>query len=191
MSVTKQKVIQTAWAIADRDGLNNLSLKVVAEKLSIRTPSLYNHIESLEGLFREMAHEGMRVMNARMLSAAVGKAGDSAVGSVCAAYLEFMILHPGVYESVIWACWHPNDETFEIVEECRGLFAAAISAYKFREADLRDIVDLLFGFLHGYTTMRLGAALVDPQKAQKDLANALETVILGMRERYGQTPAEA
>ncbi len=38
MHVTKAAVIQTACDIADEKGLNNVSLKAVAEKLNIRTP---------------------------------------------------------------------------------------------------------------------------------------------------------
>ena len=48
MRVTKTAVIQAASDIADEKGLNNVSLKVVAERLNIRTPSLYNHIENLD-----------------------------------------------------------------------------------------------------------------------------------------------
>ena len=50
MRVTKTAVIQAASDIADEKGLNNVSLKVVAERLNIRTPSLYNHIENLDDL---------------------------------------------------------------------------------------------------------------------------------------------
>ena len=46
MRVTKAAVIQAASDIADEKGLNNISLKVVAEKLNIRTPSLYNNIDN-------------------------------------------------------------------------------------------------------------------------------------------------
>lgn len=54
MRLTKTDVIQAAADIADEHGLNNLSLKNVAEKLNIRTPSLYNHITSLDNLLRAM-----------------------------------------------------------------------------------------------------------------------------------------
>lgn len=57
MHVTKAAVIQTACDIADEKGLNNVSLKAVAEKLNIRTPSLYNHIGSIDDLLREAAHK--------------------------------------------------------------------------------------------------------------------------------------
>ena len=63
MRVTKAEVIKTASDMADRNGLHNVSLKAIAENLGIRTPSLYNHIGSLDELLREIAHSGMRTMN--------------------------------------------------------------------------------------------------------------------------------
>ena len=48
MRVTKAEVIKTASDMADRNGLHNVSLKAIAENLGIRTPSLYNHIGSLD-----------------------------------------------------------------------------------------------------------------------------------------------
>ena len=111
MRVTKAAVIQTASDIADKDGLNNVSLKVVAEKLNIRTPSLYNHIGSLADLLREVAHSGMRDMNARMTQAAIGNIGDAAIKAVSIEYLNYMIEHPGIYETIQWAAWHGTKET--------------------------------------------------------------------------------
>lgn len=55
MAVTKATIIQTAADIADKEGLQNVSLKVIAEALEIRTPSLYNHIKNLDELLREVA----------------------------------------------------------------------------------------------------------------------------------------
>ena len=79
MRVTKAEVIKTASDMADRNGLHNVSLKAIAENLGIRTPSLYNHIGSLDELLREIAHSGMRTMNEKMIRAAIGKTGDSAL----------------------------------------------------------------------------------------------------------------
>ena len=69
MRVTKAEVIKTASDMADRNGLHNVSLKAIAENLGIRTPSLYNHIGSLDELLREIAHSGMRTMNEKMIRA--------------------------------------------------------------------------------------------------------------------------
>ena len=91
MKTTKEAVIQAASDIADEKGLNNLSLKTVAEKLNIRTPSLYNHINCLDELLRAVAHKGMRQMNERMKQAAIGKTGAVAIKAVSIEYLNYMI----------------------------------------------------------------------------------------------------
>ena len=105
MRVTKTAVIQAASDIADEKGLNNVSLKVVAERLNIRTPSLYNHIENLDDLLREVAHNGMRTMNQRMAQAAIGKSGDTAIKAVAIEYLNYMIEHCG-NNPVGYLAWH-------------------------------------------------------------------------------------
>ena len=79
MKTTKEAVIKATSDLADEKGLNNVSLKAVAQKLNIRTPSLYNHIESLDNLLLEVAHNGMRDMNERMMKIAVGKIGKEEI----------------------------------------------------------------------------------------------------------------
>jgi len=91
MRVTRAEVIKTASDMADRNGLHNVSLKAIAENLGIRTPSLYNHIGSLDELLREIAHSGMRTMNEKMIRAAIGKTGDSALKLVAGEYINYMI----------------------------------------------------------------------------------------------------
>lgn len=103
MKVSKTAVIDAASQIADEHGLHNVSLKVIAEKLCIKTPSLYNHIDNLDSLLREVAHKGMRTMNERLERVAIGKSGDVALKAVGIEYLNFMIEHPGIYETIQWA----------------------------------------------------------------------------------------
>ena len=94
MRVTRAAVIEAASNIADKEGLDKVSLKAVAEKLDIRTPSLYNHINSLDDLLREVVHQGMRVMNDKMTKVAIGTFGDNAIKAVSIEYLNYMIEHP-------------------------------------------------------------------------------------------------
>ena len=121
MRVTKAEVIKTASDMADRNGLHNVSLKAIAENLGIRTPSLYNHIGSLDELLREIAHSGMRTMNEKMIRAAIGKTGDSALKLVAVEYLNYMIEHPGVYEIIQWASWNGTEETAIIFNDYLSL----------------------------------------------------------------------
>ena len=184
MRVTKAAVIQTASDIADKDGLNNVSLKVVAEKLNIRTPSLYNHIGSLDDLLREVAHSGMRAMNERMVQAAIGNIGDVAIKAVSIEYLNYMIEHPGVYETIQWATWHGTEETGTIFGNYISLLSTLIRSCNFNPDSTSEILNLLTGILHGYTTLQLRYAFENPDEVRKALVNAVDTVLLGCHHKY-------
>ena len=184
MRVSKSLVIETACRIADEQGLNNLSLKAVAEKLNVRTPSLYNHIKSLDDLLREVAHKGMRSMNEQMAQVAIGKSGDIAMKSISVEYLNFIIEHPGVYETIQWATWHGTNETAEIFENYIKILSTIILSYNFPSERTDEILNLFTGFLHCFTTLQVRYAFSDPQKVRNDLCNSIDTILLGLRQKY-------
>lgn len=184
MRVTKLAVIEAAIEIADKDGLNNVSLKSIAEKLNIRTPSLYNHIKSLDDLLREVAHQGMRTMNERMTQVAIGTYGDTAIKAVVIEYLNYMIEHPGVYEVIQWATWHGTDETKNIYDNYTSLLKTLILSCNFKEESTNDILNLITGVVHGYTTLQLRYAFTQPDKVRSELTDAIDTVLLGIHQKY-------
>lgn len=187
MRVSKSLVIETASKIADENGLNSLSLKAVAEELNVRTPSLYNHIESLEDLLREVAHSGMRTLNEKMIQAAVGKSGDAAMKSVGVEYLNFITAQPGVYETIQWATWHGTDETDQIFGTYTGILTSIISSYPFPTESTGEIVELFAGFLHGFSSLQVRFAFADPQKVRKKICDAIDTIWLGVCQKYETT----
>lgn len=186
MRVTKMAVIQAASDLADEKGLDHLSLKAVAERLGIRTPSLYNHIDSLEDLLRAVAHSGMKAMNQRMTRAAIGKSGETALRAVAAEYLRFMVEHCGVYETIQWATWHGTGETEKLFADYMDLLKRLIFSCGFGAEYTSEILNLLAGFLHGYTTLQLRYAFSDPDRVTTELTAALDTVLLGLYQKYGK-----
>lgn len=186
MKTTKEAVIQAASDIADEKGLNNLSLKTVAEKLNIRTPSLYNHINCLDELLRAVAHKGMRQMNERMKQAAIGKTGAVAIKAVSIEYLNYMIEHCGVYETIQWATWHGTEETSAIFDDYLSLLLTLIKSCDFNPTHTNEILNMLTGIIHGYTTLQLRYAFSNPDKVRSDLCDALDTLLSGIQLKYTQ-----
>ena len=184
MRVTRAEVIKTASDMADRNGLHNVSLKAIAENLGIRTPSLYNHIGSLDELLREIAHSGMRTMNEKMIRAAIGKTGDSALKLVAVEYLNYMIEHPGVYEIIQWASWNGTEETAIIFNDYLSLLKTLICSCGFNPDKTTEILSMVTGMLHGYTTLQLRYAFSNPDKVRKELSEAIDTLLLGANQKY-------
>jgi len=123
-------------------------------------------------------------MNKKMSQVAIGNSGDTAIKSISIEYLNFMIEHTGVYETIQWTTWHGNDETAEIFSDYKSLLTMLILSCHLKTQNNDEILNLLTGVLHGYTTLQLQYALINPEEARKDLCNAIDTVLLGIHHRY-------
>jgi AcrR family transcriptional regulator len=84
-------------------GLDRLTLSELAVRLGVRQPSLYNHIESLQGLHRHIAINAKRELAGVLASAAVGKSGADAVVAIATAYRRWALEHPGRYATTVRA----------------------------------------------------------------------------------------
>src|SRR5579864_2626218 len=55
VGLNQAAVIEAAAKLVDEEGIEQLSLGHLAERLDVRTPSLYNHVAGLPGLKRDLA----------------------------------------------------------------------------------------------------------------------------------------
>jgi AcrR family transcriptional regulator len=51
---TRREILDTAWEIARRDGLAAVTLREVAERIGMRSPSLYTHFDSKNAIYDAM-----------------------------------------------------------------------------------------------------------------------------------------
>jgi len=55
MSVTKEDIIKASLRILNREGTSGLTMRALAKELDIKASSLYNHIDSRQELYEEIA----------------------------------------------------------------------------------------------------------------------------------------
>jgi AcrR family transcriptional regulator len=51
---TRREIVDAAWDVAHDDGLENVTLRAVAERVGMRSPSLYTHFESKNAIYDAM-----------------------------------------------------------------------------------------------------------------------------------------
>jgi AcrR family transcriptional regulator len=51
---TRREIVDAAWEIARDEGLENVTLRAVAEQVGMRSPSLYTHFESKNAIYDAM-----------------------------------------------------------------------------------------------------------------------------------------
>ena len=96
-----------------------------------------------------------------------------------------MIVHPGVYETIQWAAWHGTEETAAIFDDYLSLLTTLIGSCGFPTAHTDEILAMLTGLIHGFTTLQLRYALAEPDRVRNDLRNALDTLLNGVQLKYG------
>ena len=96
-----------------------------------------------------------------------------------------MIEHPGVYEIIQWANWNGTEETAAIYNEYISLLNAFIIPYNLEIESSREVLNMITGFIHGYTTLQLRYAFSNPERVQHELYNAMDTLLLGIHQKYG------
>ncbi len=111
--LTSDALTDAAIDIIETEGTPALTLSRVARELGVKPPSLYNHVDGLEGLRRNVAIRATEELARRLGSAAMGRSGRDALRAIAHAVRSFAKEHPGLYESTTQA--RAGDEEFATV----------------------------------------------------------------------------
>jgi AcrR family transcriptional regulator len=150
--LTPTVIAQAAAALVDRDGTSALSVTRVADELGVRPPSLYNHIDGLDGLERLVSLDGVDRLADACRAAVMGRAGDDALHGLARAYRAFAHAHPGVYPLTQRA--RPGDAEYE-VRAARVLepVLALLTGYRLPDAERIHAARALRSALHGFVAL--------------------------------------
>lgn len=147
-------IIQTSREIVDEKGIHALTLATVAKKLSIRTPSLYNHIESLTALRKALAVHGLEALYHHLTHSLSDQSGDKAIHTFSLAYIQFVRKHPGLYEATLWAGEAPvSPEAEKVTTGIVGLVVKLLNYYQLEGEDAIHAARGLRSILHGFASL--------------------------------------
>ncbi len=101
VGLTLDRVVETAVDIADRNGIEEMSLRQVADELGIKTPSLYNHVAGLAGLRRELAFHAAREVGIIFSTKVPDETASESLRRLAGEYRRFALEHPGLYQALL------------------------------------------------------------------------------------------
>jgi AcrR family transcriptional regulator len=152
----RERVVAAAAAIADADGLEAVTLARVAADLGVRSPSLYNHVDGLDGLRRGIALRGLRELEAALRDAATGRAGADALFALADAYRAYALAHPGRY-ALMQTLTQPKDAELEAATEAVvGVVVAALRGFDLADDDAIHAVRAFRASVHGFVALETG-----------------------------------
>ena len=154
VGLDKKTIIEAAANMADERGIANVTLKVLATELGVKSPSLYKHFSGgLDELNKELMLYGWRLLEADITRAAIGKSKDNAVRAICLAYREFVAKHKGVFEAMQWYNMYQSEEHLQASQGTLIVLFQVLEAYGVTDEQKVHIARMISGFLQGFSTI--------------------------------------
>ena len=149
-------VVAAAAELADAEGLEAVTLARVAERLGVRSPSLYAHVGGLPDLRRRLAARGTTQLAAELQAAAAGRAGRDALAAVAEVYRRYAREHPGAYAAMQRAPDVRDGPAAESAARLVDVVVAVLRGYGLEDDDAIHATRIVRAALHGFAALEAG-----------------------------------
>nr|WP_228454416.1 TetR-like C-terminal domain-containing protein [Streptomyces alkaliphilus] len=128
---------------------------LLAERVGVRTPSLYKHVGGQEDLHRRIAALALGEAADAVGDAVRGRAGRDALAAAARAFRGFVLEHPGRYAATIgMEPSGPDDPLALAGRRLLDAFTAVLRGYGIGEADVDHALRMLRSLCHGFATLQ-------------------------------------
>lgn len=191
--LTTEKVVLEAAALANEVGWPALSLAALAQRLGVKTPSLYNHVDGLDALRRLLSIHACQQLRGAIAMATVGKSRQDAVLAMAQAHRAFIKAHPGLAEGTVTAPTKGDREHTQAADSVVTVCVSVLDGFALGRSQTLHVLRGLRSAVHGFATLeqRGGFGLpLDVQQSFEWMVQALVGALPAGTALAGQ-PLEA
>jgi len=180
--LTTEHVVAAAVELADRDGLESLTLARVAAHLGVRPPSLYHHVAGAAGLSDEMQIRGFRELRDRLRRVAVGKSGDAAVMALAQEIRSFAREHPSLYAATVPSGEDAGPGVRAVRDEALEVVLAVIGGYGIDDDEQVHAARFLRSAVHGFIDLECSGGFGIPVDLDASYRTLVGQVMRSLRD---------
>ena len=151
----REAVVEAAANLVDEEGIEQLSLGRLAERLGIRTPSLYNHVAGLPGLKHDLALYCLRDLLDRTMRATIGKSRAEAIVALADAYRSYAMQTPGRYTLTQRAPDPGDRESQALAQQVVDVIKAILVPYRLSDEDAIHAIRGLRSIVQGFVSLEV------------------------------------
>jgi AcrR family transcriptional regulator len=184
MRLTKTAVVQAAVELINTEGADALTLNRLAEKLNIQTPSLYNHVDGLPGLQRELSVMNARLLADRLGEAAIGKSGVELFMNVAQAFRNYVKEYSGLYISTLRSSGNQMIQDENLIREEERAVKVGLAVMSSLGLQGEDGIHALRAFrsmVHGFATLEVAGGFGMPQDCDESFQRLVEALVAGLQ----------
>jgi AcrR family transcriptional regulator len=147
-------VVAAAAGLADEVGLGNVTMGSLAERLGVRAPSLYKHVDGQADINRRIAVLALTELGDALRDALQGRAGRDALSAAARTIRAYVAEHPGRYAATIRInADQPDDPLVLAGARIIESLSAVLGGYRVDPADTVHALRMLRSLFHGFATL--------------------------------------
>jgi AcrR family transcriptional regulator len=147
------EIVEAAARVCDRQGYDNLTLSAVAAELNIKSPSLYNHLDSLDALRARLAELAYRQLTHKCALATAGRSGRAAVLALAHELRRFAKARPGLYAASVNLPDTPDEALLTQMDSMMQLTISLFADYRLNSKNVIHAVRGLRSLIHGFIAL--------------------------------------
>jgi AcrR family transcriptional regulator len=180
----RAQIIGAARRIAELEGWSNVTVRRLSDEISYSQPVLYAHFGSREGILAAVAIEGFQEIGLAVEKARKRARHGNPVESVAAAYLEFAVSSPALYEVMFSLSLTVPFDDPATPPELHFAFSQLMELFQVQSSKPEVISELFWASLHGIAELTRTKRF--PRSRQKERVRALVELFTFPREETAQ-----
>lgn len=148
--INRDTVLAKAIEMIERKENPAISMRELAEELEIKTPSLYNHVKSMNDLLVDISRYAVEQLKQAQFAAIEGKRQDEAVVALAGAYRRFAKEHKGLYQVTLALPTLEGEILMQLASEAAGPILLVLSQYELGEEQTIHWQRILRSIIHGF-----------------------------------------
>jgi AcrR family transcriptional regulator len=152
---TRREILDAAWQIARQEGLSAVTLREVAGRIGMRSPSLYSHFDSKNAIYDAMFAEAWGELSDVFDALPPPAAGRGALLAVAETFFDFAVADLARYQLM-------NQRTIPGFRPSEEAYAASTAVYERMRARLAECgvhaqadLDLCTAIIGGFVDQQL------------------------------------
>ncbi|MGN6676150.1 MAG: TetR/AcrR family transcriptional regulator [Streptosporangiaceae bacterium] len=191
--LTTEDVVTAAAEMADEIGYRELTMGHLAQRLGVRTPSLYKHVDDLSDVRHRVATRAITELGDAIREALQGRSGLDALTALLTATRSYVAAHPGRYAATIGAEFTgPADPLLVAGTRVIDSIAAVLRGYGIRDSEMDHAIRTLRCTIHGFAVLQAEGGFQwsgDPDDTFAWMTGFIDSGLRGAHSRADDTGA--
>jgi AcrR family transcriptional regulator len=152
---TRREILDAAWEIARSEGIAALTLRAVAERIGMRSPSLYSHFESKNAIYDGMFGQAWQQLLALQQATPLPRSPRRRLLVIAQGFFDFSVADLARYQLM-------NQRTIPDFEPSEEAYAPSLEVMAHLRQDLAEIgittqadIDLNTAIVAGFVDQQL------------------------------------